>query len=305
MANARYRGRFAPSPTGPLHFGSLVAAVASYLSARLARGEWLLRIDDLDPPRVAPGSADQILAALETFGFEWQGSVVYQSARSEAYRAALEKLKNAGLAFDCTCTRSEIEAAQRSGATSGDELYYPGWCRHGVRAPERAAAVRLRTDNAAVSFLDLIQGRCEVNVGNEVGDFVIRRRDGLYAYQLAVVVDDGEAGITHVVRGADLLHSTPRQILLQRALGLATPEYAHVPVATDPNGIKLSKSAGAAGIDLRYPGQELWRALHFLRQEPPSELRLDAPSLLWTWAIRHWRPDRLRGLRELGAGPAP
>lgn len=249
-----------------------------------------------------PGSAAEILAALEILGFEWQGPIVYQSHRTEAYRLALEKLKSAGLAFDCTCSRAEIQAAQRSGPTAGDEPHYPGWCRNGVRAPERAAAVRFRADNSAVSFVDSIQGRITVDVAGEVGDFVIRRRDGLYAYQLAVVVDDADAGITHVVRGADLLNSTPRQILLQAALGLDTPEYAHLPVATDSNGIKLSKSAGAAGIDLRHPGQELWRALRFLRQQPPSELRVVAPSLLWTWAIEHWRPDRLNGLRELSAG---
>jgi glutamyl-Q tRNA(Asp) synthetase len=305
MAHALYRGRFAPSPTGPLHFGSLVAAVGSYLSARKERGEWLLRIEDLDPPRVAPGSADQILAALEALGFEWQRPVIYQSGRSEAYLHALEKLKIAGLAFDCTCSRSEIEAAQHAGAATGDELYYPGWCRDGVRAPARDAAVRFRTDNSAVSFVDRIQGRIEIDVARDVGDFVVRRRDGLYAYQLAVVVDDADQGITHVVRGADLLNSTPRQILLQQALGVATPEYAHLPVAIDSNGIKLSKSAGAAGIDLRHPGQELWRALHLLRQQPPSELRLVAPSVLWTWAIEHWSPDRLGGTREISAGSAP
>jgi glutamyl-Q tRNA(Asp) synthetase len=304
-ATARYRGRFAPSPTGPLHFGSLVAAVGSYLSARRAGGDWLLRIEDLDPPRTVAGSADQILAALEAFGFEWQGPVVHQSRRSGAYQHALEKLKIARLAFDCTCSRAEIEAAQPLDRARSDELYYPGWCRTGRRAPERAASVRFRTENSAVSFVDQIQGPITIDVAQEVGDFVIRRRDGLYAYQLAVVVDDADAGITHVVRGADLLNSTPRQILLQQALGLETPEYAHLPVATDRNGIKLSKSAGAAGIDLRHTGQELWRALHFLRQQPPSELRLVAPSLLWTWAIEHWQPDSLRGVRELSAGSAP
>lgn len=305
MASALYRGRFAPSPTGPLHFGSLVAAVGSYLSARRHGGEWRVRIEDLDPPRVVPGSADQILAALEAFGFEWDGPVVYQSRRSDAYRHALEKLKIASVAFECTCSRSEIEAARRPGVAASDELYYPGWCREGARAPKRPAAVRFRTDKSTVSFLDAIQGRIEIDVAGEVGDFTIRRRDGLYSYQLAVVVDDADAGITHVVRGADLLNSTPRQILLQRALGLATPGYAHLPVATDCNGIKLSKSAGAAGIDLRHPGQHLWRALHFLRQQPPSELRLVAPSLLWTWAIEHWSADRLRGLREIRVGSSP
>jgi glutamyl-Q tRNA(Asp) synthetase len=274
------------------------------LSARQAGGEWLLRIEDLDPPRVAPGSVDQILSALETLGFEWDGPVVYQSQRSEAYWHALERLRAAGRVFECTCSRSEIEAAQRRDTAPGDELFYPGWCRDGVRAPGRATAVGVRAVKTKLFLVVQIQGRSEIDVAAEVGDFVVRRRDGLYAYQLAVVVDDAEAAITHVVRGADLLSCTSRQMLLQAALGYQTPEYAHLPVATDSNGIKLSKSAGAAGIDLRHPGQELWRALHFLLQDPPDELRLVTPPLIWTWAIEHWRPDRLRGLRQRSA-PAP
>lgn len=291
-ASVRYRGRFAPSPTGPLHFGSLIAAVASYLDARRAGGEWLVRIEDLDPPREDPGSADQIVTALRVLGFEWNESIVRQSARTHLYEAALDRLLAAGQAFECSCSRAEIAAAVGPPA-DGDELRYPGWCRNGTRAPDRPVAIRFRTPSGIVAFEDAIQGRMQIDAAAEIGDFVIRRRDGLFAYQLAVVVDDAAQAMTHVVRGADLLHSTPRQILLQRALGLATPTYAHVPVATDQNGVKLSKSAGAAAIALERPADELWRALRFLRQEPPSELRQAGLATMWEWAIGHWTPAPL------------
>lgn len=284
-----YRGRFAPSPTGLLHFGSLVAAVASYLDARHAGGEWLLRMEDLDRPREVPGSADAIVQALDTLGFDWTGSIVHQSERSDLYQAALDRLLSRDLAYPCSCSRTEIQQAVAASHPDGDELRYPGWCRKQPRHPDRPCAVRLRVPDRQIAFDDHIQGRIAVDVAAEVGDFVIRRRDGLFAYQLAVVVDDAAQGITHVVRGADLLHSTPRQILLQQCLGLPTPEYAHVPVATDSNGVKLSKSAGAAVIDLSRAGEELWRALQFLRQRPPQELRAAAPATLWDWATEHWQ----------------
>ncbi len=293
-----YRGRFAPSPTGPLHFGSLVAAVASYLAARQAGGEWLVRIEDLDPPREAPGSADQIIAALARLGFEWNESIVRQSARRLLYEDAIQRLLAAGDAFRCSCSRTEIEAAATSTIITGEELRYPGWCRAGVRAPERTTAIRLRTPRGDINFQDEIQGEIRVDVAAEVGDFVIRRRDGWFAYQLAVVVDDAAQGITHVVRGADLLRNTPRQLLLQQALGLSSPAYAHVPVATDRNGVKLSKSAGAAAIDLMRPMQELWRALRFLQQDPPPELLQGSLAGLWDWAIVHWSAAPLRGMRS-------
>jgi len=290
-----YRGRFAPSPTGPLHFGSLVTATASYLCARQAQGAWLLRIEDLDPPREVPGSQDQILAALECLGFEWNESIVRQSERAELYEAALQRLLAAGDAFPCSCSRTEIAAAG-SDRGDADELRYPGWCRNGIRAPGRPLAVRFRAPAGLVSFADELQGPVSYDVATQIGDFVIRRRDGWFAYQLAVVVDDAAQGITSVVRGCDLLNSTPRQLLLQRALGLPTPAYAHMPVATDRNGVKLSKSAGAATLDLAHPGDELWRALWFLRQSPPPELRHANPADLWSWAIVHWTPAPLRGL---------
>ncbi len=296
-----YRGRFAPSPTGPLHFGSLVAAVGSYLDARHAGGEWLLRIEDLDTPREVPGSADQIIATLDAFGFQWSGAILRQSSRRDAYEAATQQLINIGRAFHCSCTRSELQAVQtnsQAGMLDSDELRYPGWCRSGPREPSRKTAVRLFVTRGETAVLDCIQGRLLVDVSAEVGDFVIRRRDQLHAYQLAVVVDDAFQGVTAIVRGADLLHSTPRQTILQQMLALPTPMYAHLPVATDANGIKLSKSAGAAAIDIARPTEELWRALEFLQQMPPPELRRAGLATLWDWAIQHWQVKRLNGQRQ-------
>lgn len=247
---------------------------------------------------MVPGSADQIVGALHALGFEWNESIVYQSSRTALYEAALEKLIAGGLAYPCSCSRAEIQAIAPANV-QGEELHYPGWCRDGVRAPERTLAMRFRTRAGTLIVRDLIQGEIPVDIAAEVGDFVIRRRDGLFAYQLAVVVDDAEQAVTHVVRGADLLNSTPRQLLLQQALQLPTPVYAHVPLAIDSNGIKLSKSAGAAGVDLRRPGHEVWRALRFLRQGPPADLRRAPLGTLWGWAIEHWQPALLRRLRSL------
>jgi glutamyl-Q tRNA(Asp) synthetase len=280
-----------------LHLGSLVAAVGSYLSARSAGGEWLVRIEDLDRQREVPGSADQILKALAAFGFEWTGPVLRQSTRTQAYESALASLLRERKAFPCSCSRSELESAQSGRRAFGDELRYPGWCRNGVRAPDRPLAIRFLAPARAVRFDDEIQGVQTADPAGDVGDFVIRRRDGAYAYQLAVVVDDAAQGITRVVRGADLLTSTPRQIALQQALGLRTPMYAHLPVVTDANGIKLSKSTGAAAIDANKPSRDLWRALRLLRQAPPAELASARVAELWHWAIEHWRVQPLRGLR--------
>ena len=294
-----YRGRFAPSPTGPLHFGSLVAATASYLDARHAGGEWLLRIEDLDPPREVPGSADQIVATLAALGFQWNESIVRQSNRHAAYQAALDRLLAAALAFPCSCSRTELQSAQPPGRDPSDELYYPGWCRNGVRSPDGALAMRFRVSPGTIAFADPLQGPQTAEPARDTGDFVIRRRDGLFAYQLAVVVDDAAQNITHVVRGADLLGSTARQIALQGALGLATPMYAHLPVAIDANGIKLSKSTGAAAVDARQPAHELWRTLHFLKQGPPPGLRRGPVATLWEWAIENWQAQPLAGLRQM------
>jgi glutamyl-Q tRNA(Asp) synthetase len=248
-----YRGRFAPSPTGPLHFGSLLAAFGSWLLARRAGGEWLVRIEDLDPPREIPGAAMEQLRALAAFGLQADGPVLRQSERGDIYQAALDKLLASGAAFACHCSRSDL-------ADDG------GIHRHCVAGAERTTpAFRLRVPPAAtLSFEDAIQGRVSQDISEEVGDFVLKRADGYWAYQLAVVVDDAAQGITEVVRGADLLDSTPRQILLQRALGLATPRYAHLPLVVDAHGRKLSKSLDALPVDASDPLPALraaWQAL--------------------------------------------
>jgi glutamyl-Q tRNA(Asp) synthetase len=274
----------------------LVAAVGSYLAAKHAHGAWLVRIEDLDPPREVPGSGAAILEMLAEFGFEWDEPVLWQSSRADAYARAATQLLNSGLAYECSCSRAEIAAA-RGTAAGAEELHYPGWCRTGPRAPARARALRLRVPDQSIGFADAIQGHVGYNVASDVGDFVIRRRDGLFAYQLAAVVDDAAQNISHVVRGVDLLSSTPRQILLQRALGVATPAYAHLPLVLDQDGVKLSKSAGAAAIDSRQAVTELWRALCLLRQDPPAYLRCGAVRTLWDWAIEHWQTAPLRGLR--------
>jgi glutamyl-Q tRNA(Asp) synthetase len=261
---AEYVGRFAPSPTGPLHFGSLVAALASYLEARAAGGRWHVRLDDLDQPRTQPGAAHEILRALELLGFEWDGPVLAQSARLERYRAVLDELTRRGFAYPCSCTRKELEDSAL--AIDGARIY-PGTCRHGLAPGKTARALRLRTHSAPVGFADAIQGWIEQRVEQEVGDFVLRRADGIIAYQLAIVVDDMDQGVTDVVRGADLLDSTARQVHLQRLLGARTPRYAHVPVALSASGEKLSKQTGARPLDLSDPKAELARARRFLGQQ--------------------------------------
>jgi glutamyl-Q tRNA(Asp) synthetase len=285
-----YRGRFAPSPTGPLHFGSLVAAAGSFLEARTKGGEWLLRMEDVDAPRCSQAAADDILRTLEVCGFAWDGEVVWQSRRTGAYAAALERLKIAGRVFACACTRKEL--ADSAIAPDGAAIY-PGTCRHGLPAGRPARAWRLRVGDARVGFDDAIQGRIDSDLAADAGDFILLRADGLFAYQLAVVVDDADAGITHVVRGADLLASTSRQIFLQQCLGLPTPCYAHLPVAVNVAGEKLSKQTRAVAVDASRPGPALFAVLHFLGQRPPPELSGASPNELWAWATRHWRLDRV------------
>lgn len=276
-----YVGRFAPSPTGPLHFGSLTAALASWLDARGAAGRWLVRMEDLDQPRVVPGAADAILCQLEAFGLAWDGAVEYQSARLELYRNALDRLK--GHTYPCACTRRELEDSAL--AIDGSRVY-PGTCRDGLPPGKSARALRLRTDARWVRFTDRLQGEISQSIATEVGDFVLQRADGIYAYQLAVVVDDAAQGITDVVRGADLLDSTARQIALQRLLGCATPRYLHTPVATDGAGEKLSKQTRAAEAR----PHELRRALEFLGMQAPAHM---AQRELLEWAVVHWQPARV------------
>jgi glutamyl-Q tRNA(Asp) synthetase len=293
----RYRGRFAPSPTGPLHFGSLVAAVGSWADARAHGGEWLVRMEDLDPPREAPGSAAAILESLESLGFAWDGPVVYQSARAEAYRAALERLQRQGVLFACGCTRREI--ADSGVAALDGSLVYPGTCRGGLPPGRPARATRVRVNAETVEFDDGLQGRVRQDLGRDVGDFVLVRADGPFAYQLAVVVDDAAQGITDVVRGADLLDSTPRQIFLQRRLGLSTPRYLHLPVATDARGEKLSKQTLAAPVDAARPGAALSAALRFLGQSPPAALAAAPARAVLEWAAAHWDRARVPATRAV------
>ena len=282
-----YRGRFAPSPTGPLHFGSLAAAVASFLDARAVAGEWRVRIEDVDASRTVPGAADEILRTLEAYGLHWDGEVVRQGERTERYRAALADLDRQGRIYRCRCSRREIADSALAGI---EGPIYPGTCRDLRLASGVDGADRLRVPAGVVAFVDRRRGRVEQDVAREVGDFVLRRRDGLFAYQLAVVVDDADQGITDVVRGSDLLLSTPRQIVLQQCLGLATPRYLHVPVATDPAGRKLSKETRAAAIDPARPAVALRQALAFLGQPVPDE---DSPARILALAAAAWKPAQV------------
>jgi glutamyl-Q tRNA(Asp) synthetase len=294
------RGRFAPSPTGLLHGGSLIAALGSFLEARCRGGEWLVRIEDVDTPRTVPGAANAILRVLERCGLDWDGPVLYQSQRTATYQAALDRLLNRGLAYPCTCTRRELAGHPR--AADGSPIY-PGYCRAGVRPPDRPQAIRLRVDDAPLACHDAIQGDHRQCLTREVGDFVIRRTDGWFAYQLAVVVDDADQGITHIVRGSDLLDSTPRQIYLQQLLDLPTPEYAHLPIAVDLHGHKLSKQTGAKPLDVHNPGPELWNALRFLGQSPPLELIHTPTAEIIAWALAHWQLTKVPTIphRPIGA----
>jgi glutamyl-queuosine tRNA(Asp) synthetase len=258
-----YRGRFAPSPTGPLHFGSLVAALASWLDARASGGEWRVRIEDVDGPRTVPGADTQILRTLEKLGLHWDGEVTYQSSRLDRYDAALDRLREARHTYRCRCSRREIADSAMQGI---EGAIYPGTCRHRELPASEPAAERVIAPEDTIHFVDRVQGTLSQNVAHEIGDFVLKRRDGLHSYQLAVVVDDAEAGITDVVRGADLLWSTPRQIGLQRSIGLPTPRYLHIPVAADRSGEKLSKQTLAPPIHVGNAGEELRRALRFLGQ---------------------------------------
>ncbi|MFX1736442.1 tRNA glutamyl-Q(34) synthetase GluQRS [Paraburkholderia sp. A1RI_3L] len=273
-----YRGRFAPSPTGPLHFGSLVAALASWADARAHGGAWLVRIEDVDGPRTVPGAADDILDTLAQFGMRADEPPVWQSQRTARYQQAFDQLQAAGLVYPCGCTRKEIADSQLHAHTRHTTLIYPGTCRQGLhgktprawrlRVPDGAPSVAneksMADDPAVISFVDRWQGLQTQNLATEVGDFVLLRADGQWAYQLAVVVDDADAGITHIVRGADLLDSTARQIYLQRCLGVPTPAYLHVPVVTNDEGEKLSKQTGATALDASRPLDALHAAANHL-----------------------------------------
>src|SRR5579859_4744869 len=288
----RYVGRFAPSPTGELHLGSLYTAAASYLDARAHGGHWLLRVEDLDPPRVVPGSADGILRTLNRFGFEWDGEVVRQGERTDRYAAALDRLHARGLTFQCSCSRLR----------SAEDERYPGHCRNGPLRPGSPCSTRVRVDQAVIQFKDRIQGVFRQDVAAAVGDILVRRRDQLFAYVLAVVVDDAAQGVTHVVRGADLLDNTPRQIYLQRALGLPTPRYAHVPALVEADGSKLAKSARSVRLD---PEQAMAQLIHIFRLlglRPPSAIADGGIRAAWAWASAGWDTNRVPSGPSLALG---
>jgi glutamyl-Q tRNA(Asp) synthetase len=297
----RHRGRYAPSPTGPLHFGSLVAALASYCDARAAGGDWLVRIEDVDVPRTRPGAEAAILTTLERYGFAWDGDVVRQSERGAFYADAIDRLRASAGVYDCACSRRELETAV---VGPGGERVYPGTCRDGIPANRRdraQRAVRVRVDAARVEYRDWLQGAQAQDLGRDVGDFVVRRADGLYAYQLAVVVDDALQGVTHVVRGADLLASTPRQIFLARRLGYPPLSYLHVPIALNAAGEKLSKQTRAEPLP-RDPLPALLAAWNFLGQPLPEgdETPHSVPAF-WSWALRRWTVARLPPTAMLAA----
>jgi glutamyl-Q tRNA(Asp) synthetase len=287
MSGPDYVGRFAPSPTGPLHLGSLIAAVGSYLEARRQGGRWLVRMEDLDPPREEPGAAADILRTLERYGFEWDEAVVYQSDRGEAYEAALARLDEAGLLYACRCSRKQLARSAPRGAFGP---IYPGTCARRPAERHGRYGLRVRTHDEPVGFEDALLGPYAQRLASEIGDFLVRRADGYHAYQLAIVVDDAWQGVTEVVRGSDLLDSTPRQIHLQRLLGLSTPAYRHLPVAVDASGEKLSKQTGAAPLPTRRPGATLIEALRFLGQPAPADLARASVARVWEWALAHWDP---------------
>jgi glutamyl-Q tRNA(Asp) synthetase len=288
-----YVGRFAPSPTGPLHLGSIVTAVASFLHARRAGGEWLVRIEDIDPPREVPGAAADILRTLETLGLEWDRSVLYQSSRQHAYREAAERLLASGQAFRCDCSRSTVRAA--NDATSGR---YPGTCRD-KRLADSDAAIRLRVaEPSPIRVVDGLQAERITRLDATTGDYIVLRREGLPAYHLAVVLDDAAQGVTTIVRGMDLLDSTAAHVHLQGVLGVPTPTYWHLPIVVNAQGQKLSKQTGAAPVSAGDSGVAV-RALELLGLTVPTELRGEPSRSLWQWAQERWQIESLHARRTV------
>ena len=291
-----YRGRFAPSPTGPLHLGSLLCAVASFVDARHHAGLWHLRIDDLDTPRIQSGSTSAILEILESAGLTWDGPVLYQSRQLEKYDDALSCLEQQGLIYACTCSRKALQQRSEQKGTPG---VYPGYCSSKDNPTTIAHALRLRTDSTAIEFRDRIQGYQKQDVLHRVGDFIVRRKDRIHAYQIAVVVDDQSQGISHVVRGIDLLDSTARQIFLQSKLSLSNLCYAHIPVVVDRQGTKLSKQSGAKGINNKGISKAVYDALCLLRHTPPAVMADASSSELLSWAIETWDIRKLEKLENI------
>ncbi len=291
-----YRGRFAPTPSGPLHVGSIVAAAGSWLEARTRGGTWHVRIDDLDPPRIVPGAADDILRCLAAFELHWDGDVAYQSIRGSAYAAAFERLQGSGLVYPCACSRREIAAHARMGV---EGPIYPGTCRDGIRPGASVRAWRMRTSGAHVEFDDRVLGIQRRDLERDAGDFVLLRADGVWSFHLASAVDDAHMGMTDIVRGADLLESSARQILLLRALEYPIPTFAHLPVALDARGEKLSKQTHAPAVVAAHAGQTLAQVLRFLGQEVPDALDRAGAREVLDWALLNW------DLRRVGAAPRP
>ncbi|WP_201772214.1 tRNA glutamyl-Q(34) synthetase GluQRS [Endozoicomonas montiporae] len=285
MTISPYVGRFAPSPTGPLHFGSLVAALASYLDARHQDGTWLVRMEDIDPPREQPGAADKILKALDVYGLHWDGEVLYQSQRSNAYEEAMEQLKQSQAIYPCTCSRKQLQPYQG---------IYPGLCRNASlnTLPDKPYAWRLNSQDEIIEFDDRIQGHQQFDM-KALGDFIVQRKERLFAYQLAVCVDDEFQKITHIVRGNDLIDSTPRQISLQSALGMNKVTYAHIPVIVQDNGDKLSKQNLAPELPLDNPRPLLLKALQALGHVPPKGLEGESTTYIINWGAENWNPDKI------------
>ena len=290
MNSTAYVGRFAPSPTGPLHAGSLVAAVASFVDARAVGGRWVVRMEDLDHPRCESGAAGIILRQLEAYALHWDGDVLVQSQRDAAYAEALDALKAMDVVYPCACTRSQLAAAPRN---YEGEIIYPGTCRPGLPLGGVPRAWRVRVPDVSAHFVDRVHGELQQNLARDVGDFIVKRADGLFAYQLAVVVDDAFQGVTHVVRGADLLWNTPRQIHLQSLLGLPTPGYAHVPLILNAAGQKLSKQTRAPALPEAGRSAAIAHALAVLGHPPPPELQSAPPAELLAWASAHWEIENV------------
>lgn len=287
-----YVGRFAPSPSGPLHFGSLVAALGSFLQARAQQGRWLVRIEDIDPPREMPGAADLILTTLEAHGLGWDGEVMFQSARHGRYDEIIDQLYRAGDLYWCHCTRREIMAAGG---------FYNGHCR-ALGLTAEGCAARLRQHHPVYRFEDALQGEITVPAALAEEDFIVRRRDGLYAYNLAVVVDDMDSGITEIVRGADLLEPTVRQIALYQTLGAEVPAWVHLPLAVQADGNKLSKQNHAPALSQDEVRPALWQALYFLGQCPPPELMASRIDEIIGWGIAHWQLARVPRQQKIPQG---
>ncbi len=286
---SHYRGRFAPSPSGLLHFGSLIAALASYLDANHNHGQWLVRIEDIDPPREKAGASAEILTTLENYGLHWDEDVLYQSQQSNVYREVLSELAQQKLSYYCRCTRAQIKA------TGG---IYPGHCRH-LSQPENASAIRVINTIGISHYHDLIQHPVTCNAKLAQEDFIVLRKDGLFAYQLAVVVDDIYQGITHVIRGCDLLEPTARQLSFYQILQHNAPKFGHFPLAVTAQGFKLSKQNNAPEIDQKNPVPSLFAALKFLGQQPPEQLQQANVTELLTWAIAHWSITQVPKSQEI------